>query len=60
MHKRDFLKTALVGAATLAGSNAAQAAPAKAQAKTDRAYMAGLLQSIPDPVLSAISRSPLR
>jgi hypothetical protein len=60
MHKRDFLKTALVGAATLAGSNAAQAAPAKAQAKTDRAYMAGLLQSIADPVLSAMSQGRLK
>jgi hypothetical protein len=60
MHKRDFLKTALVGAATLAGSNAAQAAPAKAQAKTDRVYMAGLLQSIADPVLSAMSQGRLK
>jgi hypothetical protein len=60
MHKRDFLKTALVGAAALAGPSAAQAAPAKAQAKTDRAYMAGLLQSIADPVLSAMSQGRLK
>jgi hypothetical protein len=60
MHKRDFLKTALVGAASLAGSGAAQAAPAKTPSKTDRAYMTGLLQSIAEPVLSAMSQGRLK
>jgi hypothetical protein len=60
MHKRDFLKTALVGAATLAGSGAADTAPAKAQSKTDRAYMADLLQAIADPVLSSMSQGRLK
>jgi hypothetical protein len=57
MHKRDFMKTALVGAAALAGG-AANAKPAAAL--DDRAYMAGLLQRIANPVLSTLSKGELR
>jgi hypothetical protein len=60
MHKRDFLKTALVGAASLAGSGAAQAIPAKTPPQTDRVYMAGLLQSIAEPVLSSMAQGRLK
>jgi hypothetical protein len=60
MHKRDFMKAALVGAATLgAGATANAAKPAGAPID-DRAYMAGLLEKIASPVLSAMSQGQLR
>jgi hypothetical protein len=59
MHKRDFMKAALVGAAALSGPPVAKAA-AKAQPVSDRAYMAGLLQTIADPVLTAMSQGRLK
>lgn len=60
MHKRDFMKAALVGAASLGGGGAANAAkPASAQIG-DRAYMAGLLEKIASPVLSAMSSGELK
>ena len=56
MHKRDFMKAALVGAASLsAGAPASAAKPANASLD-DRAYMAGLLERIANPVLSAMSK----
>jgi hypothetical protein len=55
MHKRDFMKAALVGAATLGGGAASAAKPAAAPVD-DRAYMAGLLEKIASPVLSAMSK----
>jgi hypothetical protein len=57
MDKRTFLKGAALGLS--AAPVAAAAAPAKAEAD-DRAYMAGLLQRIADPVLDAIARGELR
>jgi hypothetical protein len=59
MHKRDFMKAALVGAATL-GSGAASAAKPAAAPVDDRAYMAGLLEKIASPVLSAMSKGELK
>ncbi|KQZ17976.1 DUF2264 domain-containing protein [Caulobacter sp. Root1472] len=59
MHKRDFMKAALVGAATL-GSGAASAAKPAAAPVDDRAYMAGLLEKIASPVLSAMSKGQLK
>ena len=58
MHKRDFMKAALVGAASLgAGASANAAKPAPLD---DRAYMAGLLEKIASPVLSAMSKGELK
>ena len=60
MHKRDFMKAALVGAASLsAGAPANAAKPANASLD-DRAYMAGLLERIANPVLSAMSKGELK
>jgi hypothetical protein len=59
MHKRDFMKAALVGAATLGGGAASAAKPAAAPVD-DRAYMAGLLEKIASPVLSAMSKGQLK
>ncbi len=60
MHKRDFMKAALVGAASVGAGGAAEAAkPALAQID-DRAYMAGLLERIASPVLSAMSKGELK
>lgn len=59
MHKRDFMKAALVGAAALAGPTGATAA-VKPQEVDDRAYMAGLLRAMADPVLSAMSAGRLK
>jgi hypothetical protein len=59
MHKRDFMKAALVGAATL-GSGAASVAKPAAAPVDDRAYMAGLLEKIASPVLSAMSKGELK
>ncbi|MBO9545910.1 DUF2264 domain-containing protein [Caulobacter sp.] len=58
MHKRDFMKAALVGAATLGSAGAANAA--KPAAVDDRAYMAGLLEKIASPVLAAMSKGELK
>jgi hypothetical protein len=61
MHKRDFMKAALVGAASLgAGVSANAAAKPAAAPIDDRAYMAGLLEKIASPVLSAMSRGELK
>jgi hypothetical protein len=59
MHKRDFMKAALVGAATL-GSGAASVAKPAAAPVDDRAYMAGLLEKIASPVLAAMSKGELK
>ena len=59
MHKRDFMKAALVGAATLGGGAANAAKPVSAPID-DRAYMAGLLEKIASPVLSAMSKGELK
>ena len=59
MHKRDFMKAALVGAATLGGGAASAAKPVSAPID-DRAYMAGLLEKIASPVLSAMSKGELK
>lgn len=59
MHKRDFMKAALVGAASLGAGAAEAAKPAKAPID-DRAYMAGLLEKIASPVLSAMSKGELK
>lgn len=59
MHKRDFMKAALVGAATLGGGAADAAKPVSAPID-DRAYMAGLLEKIASPVLSAMARGELK
>lgn len=59
MHKRDFMKAALVGAASLGAGAAEAAKPAKAPID-DRAYMAGLLERIASPVLSAMSKGELK
>ena len=58
MHKRDFMKAALVGAAAI-GGGAASAKPA-VPAADDRAYTAALLERIASPVLSALSQGQLR
>ena len=53
------MKGALVGAAGL--GLAAASGPAAAQAPiSDRAYMAGLLQKMADPVLSLMAKGELR
>lgn len=59
MHKRDFMKAALVGAATLGGGAADAAKPVSAPID-DRAYMAGLLEKIASPVLSAMAKGELK
>jgi len=60
MHKRDFMKAALVGAATLGSGGAANAAKPVSAPIDDRAYMAGLLEKIASPVLSAMSKGELK
>jgi len=60
MHKRDFMKAALVGAASLGGGGAASAAKPASAPIGDRAYMAGLLEKIASPVLSAMSSGELK
>lgn len=60
MHKRDFMKAALVGAASLGGGGAANAAKPASAPIGDRAYMAGLLEKIASPVLSAMSSGELK
>jgi hypothetical protein len=60
MHKRDFMKAALVGAATLGAGGGASAAKPAAAPLDDRAYMAGLLEKIASPVLSAMSKGELK
>lgn len=59
MHKRDFMKAALVGAATL-GAGAPASAAKPGAPLDDRAYMAGLLERIASPVLSAMSKGELK
>ena len=60
MHKRDFMKTALLGAAALGATSAQAAAPKARAAVDDRTYMTGLLRSIAEPVLSAMARGELK
>ncbi|HWT51207.1 MAG TPA: DUF2264 domain-containing protein [Caulobacter sp.] len=60
MHKRDFMKAALVGAASLGAGATANAAKPTATTLDDRAYMAGLLERIASPVLSAMSKGELK
>lgn len=60
MHKRDFMKAALVGAASLGAGATASAATPTATTLDDRAYMAGLLERIASPVLAAMSKGELK
>jgi hypothetical protein len=60
MHKRDFIKAALVSAASLGAGSAANAAKPAVTPINDRAYMAGLLEKIASPVLSAMSKGELK
>jgi hypothetical protein len=60
MHKRDFMKAALVGAASLGGGAPADAAKPAETPLDDRAYMAGLLEKIASPVLAAMSKGELK
>lgn len=60
MHKRDFMKAALVGAASLGAGATANAAKPVTGSFDDRAYMAGLLERIASPVLSAMSKGELK
>ena len=60
MHKRDFMKAALVGAASLGAGASANAARPAGASLDDRAYMAGLLEKIASPVLSAMSQGRLK
>jgi hypothetical protein len=62
MERRDFMRSVVAGsAATLAAPDealAATAAPAQSLGN-DRAYMAGLLQKMCDPVLTAMAKGEL-
>lgn len=62
MERRDFIRSVVAGsAATLGASDealAATGAPGKGQSD-DRAYMAGLLQKMCDPVLTAMANGEL-
>jgi len=60
MHKRDFMKAALVSAASLGAGGTANAAKPTPSSIDDRAYMAGLLEKIASPVLSAMSKGELK
>ncbi|KQZ04752.1 hypothetical protein ASD21_19375 [Caulobacter sp. Root1455] len=60
MHKRDFMKAALVGAASLGAGASANAAKRAGAPLDDRAYMAGLLEKMASPVLSAMSQGRLK
>lgn len=59
MDRRNFLMTTLTGAA-VAGAGSASAASPKKAALNDRAYTAGLLQKIADPVLSNMAKGALK
>jgi hypothetical protein len=65
MERRNFMRAAvagpaLAGLAGLAGAGAAGAAPGPAAGEgNDRAYMAGLLQRIAEPVLSNMAQGTL-
>lgn len=56
MQRRDFLLSALGGAAIAGAPAPLHAAPAQ----TDRAYMAGLLQTMAEPVLLPMAKGQLR
>lgn len=59
LQRRDLMKGALLGVAGL--GVAAAGSPAAAQAQvSDRAYMAGLLQKMAEPVLSLMAKGELR
>ena len=61
MERRNFVRTLLAGsaAAGLAGAGDSALAAAPAGAGNDRAYMAGLLQRMTEPVLTAMSNGAL-
>lgn len=61
MERRNFLGSLVAGsAATLAGASQANAAPKSvARPANDRAYMAGLLQRMTEPVLSSMAQGEL-
>ncbi|UDF05227.1 DUF2264 domain-containing protein [Asticcacaulis sp. AND118] len=59
MQRRDFLLSAVTGAAAV-GAGRAVAAKPKAPLVSDRAYMAGLLQKIAEPVLSNMAKGELK
>lgn len=63
MERRNFMRTVMAGSAVggLLGAGAAAAAVPDAPARgNDRAYMAGLLQKMAEPVLSNMSRGELQ
>lgn len=60
MQRRDFLTAAVAGTAALGAGAASAAKPKAAAPETDRAYMAGLLQKIAEPVLSNMAKGQLK
>ena len=59
MERRNFMRAVVAGSAATLGEGAiAATTPAKA-AGNDRAYMAGLLQQMSEPVLSSMSKGEL-
>ncbi|MDC7676149.1 DUF2264 domain-containing protein [Asticcacaulis machinosus] len=59
MDRRNFLMTGLTGAAVAGAGNASAAKP-RAKSQNDRAYTAGLLQKIAEPVLSNMAKGELK
>ena len=63
MERRNFMRTVLAGSALTVGAGesalAATAKPLPASTGNDRAYMAGLLQKMTEPVLSSMSQGEL-
>ncbi|MDC7675963.1 DUF2264 domain-containing protein [Asticcacaulis machinosus] len=59
MHRRDVMKLG-AGVVSLGGLSAGAAQAAKPKAMNDRAYMAGLLQKMAEPVLIPMSKGELK
>jgi hypothetical protein len=60
MERRNFMRAVVAGSAlTVGASDKVLAAAAPIEGGNDRAFMAGLLQKMADPVLSAMSRGEL-
>ena len=63
MERRNFMRTVLAGSALTVGAGesalAATAKPVLPKSGNDREYMAGLLQKMAEPVLSAMSQGEL-
>ncbi|WP_159627696.1 DUF2264 domain-containing protein [Massilia puerhi] len=60
MQRRDFIGSLVAGASVAGWSTSSAAAAPSAAAGNDRAWMAGLLQKMADPVLSNMARGELR